>query len=1140
MFDVAKGSAGGVQLGIQFVLKQNPQVAKAFKKLETRVKSLTTQLGNQKKKNKELVTSQNAVSKSVDKTTRSMNKGAKSTQAYGAGMMKVGSAFKTLLAYGFAGRAIMMVTSAFTQGWMEIIKYDQALKNLQAITRATETEVAAMGETIKEVALTTKFSTAEIGKGMVLLSQSGFSAAESMTAMQSVSDLATGTLSSMVQVTDLLTTSIRAFGLEASESRRVADVMANAVNKSKLTIDKMRIAFNFVGASASLAGISIEETAASMMVLANNGIRASTIGTGLRQVLKRLIAPNQKLQDAYTQSGIELDKINPRTIGYKEVLLNLTKVLYNSEKKTVDMARAFELFGLRGAQAASILVKEFAANKFSEALKKTYDAGTAAEMAGIQFTGLEVSIKNLKDVWGVLFVTLGDSGVKSAFAEILNGVRGVLNIFVALAGGPITSLITQTAMWTTGLFALSYALSWALIGVKALFIGTAKYAAWAAMYNPMILITIALGAATAAVWKLAHANEESAKSYAVASLKTKSIITSLEVYSAALKSIKEEYDAGDDVSEKYIQTLERLKNEYPELTKNIELAIDAHERNMEAIDGTTSDQKIKQMEELTKSVIAYGKAIKWSAMWNGLFKDGLDDKPFKPIEPSVGPNVVKGMTRGQKGEVDNALDVIMKMFGFSGSPGKLLDKAIVKGKERLSLATQSLIKDGINHPDTIKLLKMEAESFAGQITSAIALKDATPKGETFDIREWFKIKGLDKKYDMRQQDAFFKLYEETLKINKKLKEAKDMQNASLKDLGESKKDEEYENLRGFADPIQLKKLSSMQASYESEINAFMDREKKRWKTRRFDAERIKKERVIANKTVNAMSEEMYRGMKQYLGKGEIETATKSIREFKLELQAYKQLEEEDKPGVLPKIKERYISLKEEVFETTGALREYFALHDAAPEDYAFLDKLEEDVLKSGIAIDGLNKKMKNTFGGWNDYFEDLAVGGVNDFADILSTIGDSSVDIKEKFKDMASSILEDIAAMILKYSIFNAIMAMAGGQGSVGTGGTKGFFANMAQAGLANIGQVFAGFGGGADSSGYTSQPLGSGVGGNPYYSPSTPQASSLSSQAMPNTVVYNSITGMDSQSIFRAMSSPAGIQAIKNNSNIMTKRNMV
>ena len=91
----------------------------------------------------------------IDKTNKSFEKGGKKALEYSKQIGKVTGAFKRTVAamkvtasYGIAATAIFAVTNAFKAGIKEIVDYDQALKNLQAITRATDAEVVGMGETI--------------------------------------------------------------------------------------------------------------------------------------------------------------------------------------------------------------------------------------------------------------------------------------------------------------------------------------------------------------------------------------------------------------------------------------------------------------------------------------------------------------------------------------------------------------------------------------------------------------------------------------------------------------------------------------------------------------------------------------------------------------------------------------------------------------------------------------------------------------------------------------------------------------------------------------------------------------------------------------------------------------------------------
>ena len=50
-----------------------------------------------------------------------------------------------------------------------------------------------------------------------------------------------------------------------------------------------------------------------MMVLANHGIRASTIGTGLRQVFRRLVQPSKQMQVAMDEAGMTLEDFDLRS-----------------------------------------------------------------------------------------------------------------------------------------------------------------------------------------------------------------------------------------------------------------------------------------------------------------------------------------------------------------------------------------------------------------------------------------------------------------------------------------------------------------------------------------------------------------------------------------------------------------------------------------------------------------------------------------------------------------------------------------------------------------------------------------------------------------------------------------------------------
>lgn len=344
--------------------------------------------------------------------------------------------------YRVIADAIMGMQTAFRAGVQGLFEYDQALKDLQAITSATEGQVEQMGVVILDVAARTKFSAAEIATGMRTLGQAGFSAQEAMGAMEGIANLATGTLSTMEESVDLVSTALRVYSEDNLIAGDAADVFANAVNKSKLTIDKVRTAFNYIGPIAKNAGISFQESATALAVLANSGLKASKIGTGLRRVMAELVDPSDKLAQAAARVGVSIEDLNPKNQKFSDVLKSLSLVVE-------DSTQAFQLFGKRGAAAVLTLTKD--TNQFLVMETLINKSGTAAEMAAIQVEGLAVKFKNLQDKLGVLVIKLGEAGLTEALRVLLTILQELVDILIYVADSAIGKFIIQTTLMTAGL-----------------------------------------------------------------------------------------------------------------------------------------------------------------------------------------------------------------------------------------------------------------------------------------------------------------------------------------------------------------------------------------------------------------------------------------------------------------------------------------------------------------------------------------------------------------------------------------------------------------------------------------------------------------------------------------------------------------
>jgi TP901 family phage tail tape measure protein len=419
----------------------------------------------------------------------------KSSFTFSGAIETVIGKLKSYAGYMVASTAVFTFISGVRSAISTAADYEQSLRDIQAIVRPTNEQLAEMSRTIKQVASDTKFSAIETAEGMKLLGQAGFEAGETIAAIPGVTNLATGTLTDMSVVVDLVSTSVKAFGLQASDTGKITDVFANAVNKSKLTIENIRVAMNYIGPAAHNAGMSLDETARIMMVLRNNGLKASTMATGFRQVLAKLVTPTLAFKKLVADAGMSMGDFSVESQGISTVLHNLRSVI----KTNSD---AFKSFGIRGSAVATALVKD--ADTFDAFASVVNRSGAAAEMAQIQLQGLSLMFKNLQDKVKNLWIALGDAGLVSVLKALVNIARVAVDTLVLLTNNGVVQLTIKML--------LAVAASKALVAVFAQLKGAAAVTS--------VMTSISAGVSALAAVMTGGATATAGMTTAIAGLKT--------------------------------------------------------------------------------------------------------------------------------------------------------------------------------------------------------------------------------------------------------------------------------------------------------------------------------------------------------------------------------------------------------------------------------------------------------------------------------------------------------------------------------------------------------------------------------------------------------------------------------------------
>lgn len=351
------------------------------------------------------------------------------------------------------------VIGAISGSYKFLRDFEVALKQTQAIAQATDTQMKSLSSSILDVSENSRFSAVEITEAATALAQAGFSMSEIETTLKSVTLLATATGSTLKETVDIATSSLGAFQLSAENMPRIVNQITQAMNLSKLDIQKFQLAVQYAGNSASDAGLDFEELLASVATVANAGVRSgSTLGTGFRQLLTDLVAPSQKFSEILTRLGLSVGDVDIRTKG----LVGALKTLREAGFTTADAYQSFEVRSVAFYTALSNNLQTY------DSLSANLDNNTAAMDANeIQMNSLAAQTDRAGNQFKALAEVAG-AGVRDSLTTVMRLIADMLTGLKDLMDNGFVRATAQIIVMGTALTAGTLILRSAIGAVAAL------------------------------------------------------------------------------------------------------------------------------------------------------------------------------------------------------------------------------------------------------------------------------------------------------------------------------------------------------------------------------------------------------------------------------------------------------------------------------------------------------------------------------------------------------------------------------------------------------------------------------------------------------------------------------------------------
>lgn len=297
-----------------------------------------------------------------------------------------------------AGAAVAKVTSDF----------ETSMSKVQAISGATGDEMVALRDKAIEMGAKTKFSAKESADAFTYMAMAGWDASDMIDGISGIMSLAAADGLDLATTSDIVTDALTAFGLQASDSAHFADVLAQASSSANTNVSMMGESFKYVAPVAGSLGMSVEDVAIALGLMANSGIKSSQAGTALRTTLTNMVKPTDDIAALMDQLGINVTDADGKMQSLRTIMETLREKF--SGLSADEQANAAATLAGKEAMSGLLAIVNASQSDFDKLANAIDNSnGRADSMAETMMDNLGGSITLLKSALEGLAIKIGST-----------------------------------------------------------------------------------------------------------------------------------------------------------------------------------------------------------------------------------------------------------------------------------------------------------------------------------------------------------------------------------------------------------------------------------------------------------------------------------------------------------------------------------------------------------------------------------------------------------------------------------------------------------------------------------------------------------------------------------------------------------
>ena len=338
---------------------------------------------------------------------------------------------------GSAGSALAPVSAAAAgvgiAGLKVAADFEKGMSEVKAVTGATEQEFEQLRQKAIDLGASTSFSSQEVAAAMTEMAKAGWDTTQIISGMEGVLDAGAASGESLGTVSTIIADSITGFGLAASDSSRVADLLTQAANAGTISISDLGETMKYVAPLGQSMGFSIEDVVTAVTAMSQAGIKGEQAGTSLRAAMLNMANPTNEVAAAMDQLGLQIVDENGNFKSLKEILDQMRTGLagYTEEEQAAILSTISGKSAYSGLQGALNLTQQ-EYDAVSEAMQNSN--GVADETAAVMQDNLGGAMEQLGGALESLAISLSEE-IIPWLTDFIQGLTEWVNKFQELPQG---------------------------------------------------------------------------------------------------------------------------------------------------------------------------------------------------------------------------------------------------------------------------------------------------------------------------------------------------------------------------------------------------------------------------------------------------------------------------------------------------------------------------------------------------------------------------------------------------------------------------------------------------------------------------------------------------------------------------------